>query len=212
MTHRNGSPKYPLQQEDFMTQATSTISGPLNFSAGSLKGHARGALICGFFGAVFMFEALYYGRIATPVWLTIIAIFTVAFVAWPVIRLHSLRHLAYSAADRQRWAAIAVPYWIDFAVEWLLCAVAANWLSRIHRWDLIPQFLGVIIGLHFLPLAKMFKAPIYYATGAAMVLGALVSLAIPAGHVRNIAACGVLGLSLWVTAAVNLCRYRPSPR
>jgi hypothetical protein len=195
-----------------MTESTTAIFDSPEFSAGSMKGRARGALICGFFGAVFMFEALYFGRIATPAWLTVIGMLSVAFVGWPVIQLCSLHHLPYSDADRQRWAAIAVPYWADFATEWLLCAAAATWLGRINRYDLMPQFLGVIIGLHFLPLAKMFKAPIYYATGAAMVLGVLVTLVIPAGHGRNIAACGVNGLSLWATAAFNLSRYRPSPR
>jgi hypothetical protein len=195
-----------------MTETTTAIFDSPEFSAGSMKGRARGALICGFFGAVFMFEALYFGRIAKPLWLTIITVFTVVFVGWPVIQLRSLHHLPYSDADRQRWAAIAVPYWTDFVIEWLLCAGAAIWLGHINRYNLMPQFLGVIIGLHFLPLAKIFKAPIYYATGIAMVLGVLATLVIPAGHVRNIVACGVNGLSLWLTAAFNLFRYRLSPK
>jgi hypothetical protein len=67
-------------------------------------------------------------------------------------------------------------------------------------------FLGVIIGVHFLPLARLFKMPIYYATGTVMVLGVLATLAIPAGDVRNIAAYGINGLALWGTAAVILCQ------
>ncbi len=45
-----------------------------------------------------------------------------------------------------------------------------------------------------------------------MVLGSLASLAIPAGHVRNMAAFGVNGLSLWVTATVILCQDKLSSR
>jgi hypothetical protein len=173
-------------------------------SAAWPKGRMRGALICGFFGAVWMFEGLYFGGIATPVWLTAIGVLTVAVVAWPVIRIRSLAGGSYSAADRERWAAVAVPYWINVAIEWLLCSAAAIWLTHIHRYALIPQCVGAIIGLHFLPLARMFKSPLYYWTGAAMVLGGLASLAIHAGHIRNLAACGVDGLSLWATAAVIL--------
>jgi hypothetical protein len=189
-----------------MVVVTSTVSSSLNLSAVWSKGKTRGALICGIGGAAFMFQALYYGRIATPVSLTIITILTVPFIVWPVARLRSLRHLPYLDADRQRWAAIKVIYWTDAAIEWLLCAVACCWLPYIHRADLIPQFLGTIIGLHFLPLAKIFEAPIYYATGAVMVLGVLASLAIPPGHARNIVALGINGLSLWATAAVVLFR------
>jgi hypothetical protein len=184
------------------TTLTLLDSSPL--SAAWLKGRMRGALICGFFGAVWMFEGLYFGHLATPVWLTVIGMLTVAVVAWPVIRIRSLAGGSYSAADRERWAAVAVPYWINLAIEWLLSFVAAIWLAHIHRYALIPQCVGAIIGLHFLPLARMFKTPLYYWTGAAMVLGDVASLAIPAGHMRNIAACGVDGLSLWVTAAVIL--------
>jgi hypothetical protein len=184
------------------TTFTSLDSSPL--SAARLKGRMRAALICGFFGAVWMFEALYFGGIATPFWLTTIGMLTVALVAWPAIQLRSLAGSSYSAADRERWAAIAVPYWINFALEWLLCSAAAIWLTHNHRYALIPQCLGAIIGLHFLPLARMFKNPLYYWTGAAMVLGDLASLAMHAGHLRNIAANGVDGLSLWATAAVIL--------
>lgn len=184
------------------TTLTSLGSAPL--SGGWLKGRMRGALICGFFGAVWMFEALYFGGIATPAWLAVIGLLTVTVVAWPVIRLRFLAGVRYSAADRELWAAVAVPYWINFAIEWLLCIGVAVWLAHIHRYTLIPQCLGAIIGLHFIPLARMFRSPLYYWTGAAMVLGCLASLVVHAGHMRNIAACGVDGLSLWATAAVIL--------
>jgi hypothetical protein len=159
-----------------------------------------------------MVEAVFFGGIATPVWLTAVGLVTVAAIAWPVIRLRSFRGAPYSADDRQRWAAVAVPYWLNCAIEWALCFGAAFWLSHIHQYALIPECLGMIIGLHFLPLGKMFRSPIYYATGAAMVLGSLASLAIHAGPVRNISAFGVNGLSLWATAAVILCQDLLSKR
>jgi len=183
---------------------TCTMPAIPRFGAGFLKGRMRGALICGFFGAVWMYEALYFGNIATPVWLAAISLLTVTLVAWPVVRLRAYRHLSLSAADRAFWASIAKPYWINFAIEWVLCAVAPMWLSYYQRYDLIPHFLGVIIGVHFLPLGKLFKVPLYYWTGVVMVVGVLATLAIPAGYVRNIAACGIDGLALWATAAVLL--------
>lgn len=131
-----------------------------------------------------------------------------AFVGWPVTRLRTLRHVPISAADRQRWKSKARPYWTTVAVEWLACSGAAIWLSLIRRYDLIPQALGVIIGLHFFPLAKIFRMSLYNWTAIGMVLAALATLGIPAGHLRDFAAYGVNGLSLWVTAAVILCQDR----
>jgi hypothetical protein len=75
---------------------------------------------------------------------------------------------------------------------------------------LVPEAIGVIVGLHFLPLAKIFRARIYNWTGVAMVLGILASLAIPVGSLRNIVACGASGLALWATAAVICVRIRLS--
>jgi hypothetical protein len=203
--------RIPQRLEEILKMATTLANRhtPLAFSPLSpawLKGRIRGALICGTFGAVWMFEAVFFGGIATPVWLTVVGVATVAAIAWPVMRLRSFRRLPYSASDRGKWAAVAVPYWINCAIEWVLCCVAAFWLAHIRQYALIPECLGVIIGLHFLPLGKMFRSPIYYATGAAMVLRSLASLMIHAGPLRNIAAFGVDGLSLWGTAAVILCQ------
>jgi hypothetical protein len=165
-----------------------------------------GALICGTFGAVWMFQAVFFGGIATPLWLAIVAVLTVGATVWPIIRLRSFRGVRYSAADRKRWSAIKVPYWVNCGIEWALCCGAAFWLARIGQYALIPESLGVIIGLHFLPVGRMFRSPLYYATGVAMVLGSLAALTVQAGQLRSLAACSVDGLSLWGTAAVILCQ------
>ena len=195
-----------------MMETTSSIPNALPLGAARLKGRGRGALICSIFAATWMFDAVLFGRIVTPGWLTVIALFTGAFLVWAVAHRRSLRHLAYSPADRQHWAAISVPFWTDCAIEWLACAGGTIWLVHIHRYDLIPQSLGVIIGGHFLPLAKIFRMPIYYATGGLMVSGVLASLVIPAGNARNIAACSAIGLSLWATTAAILWQDSLSSR
>jgi len=167
-----------------------------------LKGRMRGALICSTFGAVWMFEAVFFGGIATPVWLVVVGAVSAGAIVWPLMRLRSFRRIPFSASDRDRWAAVAAPYWINCAIEWVLCFGVAFWLSHIHQYALIPECLGVIIGLHFLPLGKIFGSPLYYITGTAMVLGSLASFMVHAGSLRNITSFGINGLSLWGTAAV----------
>jgi hypothetical protein len=171
-----------------------------------LKGRVVGALICGTFGGVWMFQAIFFGGIATPLSLTLVSLVTVVAIAWPVMRLRSFRGYRSTAADRERWAAVKVPYWVNSAIEWTLCSVAAFWLARIGRYAFIPECLGVIIGLHFLPLGKMFRSPVYYLTGVVMVVGSLAALMLQAENIRNIAAFGLNGLVLWGTATVILRR------
>lgn len=82
-------------------------------------------------------------------------------------------------------------FWIDFGIEWGLGGIVAFVLAFIGRPDLIPQTLGVIIGLHFLPLAK---------------IAAIGSFIIPRSDVRSIAGCTAIGLILWLTGLVILRR------
>ena len=79
-------------------------------------------------------------------------------------------------------------------------------LAHVGRSDLMPQAFGVIIGLHFLPLAKIFTARCYYWTGGIMVTAVVGSLIIPRSNVRNIVGCAAIGLTLWLTGLVILRR------
>lgn len=173
-----------------------------------LKGRAIGALVCGGFGALWIFEAVYWGRIATPVWISLASLLTAIFVLWPATRLWSLRGLPHVAAGSRSWSSLAPRYWTIVILEWLTLSIAVNWVNHIGHGDLTPQVVGVVVGLHFWPLAKLFNARIYYWTGAVMLLGVLAALLIPAGSVRNLVAFGIGGYSLWATATVILCQDR----
>jgi hypothetical protein len=189
-------------------EPTISIPSSLDLSAAPLKGRAIGALVCGVFGTVWMLQAVFLGAITARAWLTAIAILATIFVLSPLAKLYSLRRVPYASASGQSWPAVSKAYWSIVVIEWVACAVAVNWLNYVHRPDLWPQFIGLIVGLHFFPLAKIFKAPIYCWTGAVMTLGVLASLAIPVGEVRNLVACGVCGLSLWATESVILWQYK----
>lgn len=95
---------------------------------------------------------------------------------------------------------------IDSGVEWGLISVGALLLSRIGRPDLMPQLCGVIVGLHFLPIAKVFRLPFYYWVGGIMIVGEASSILIIRGDLRNIVGCASVGLTLWVASAVILFR------
>jgi hypothetical protein len=169
-----------------------------------LRLRIRGALINALFGTTFMFEGIFFGGIATPVWLVTIAISSVLIVAWAASHLKTLQNHISSPVDRQLWEAIAVPFWIDTTAEWLLVAGGVIALARLRRYDLIPQWVTLIVGLHYLPLAKLFRTKRFYALGLALVLVSLGSLLLPIGNSRTIAACMGAGLCLWTTSVVSL--------
>lgn len=189
-----------------MSQTTSAISGVRNISGGQLKGSARGALICAFFGSAWMYWAVVFSGNPTPVWFSIVTVSAVALIAWAFLRVRTVRHLPSSAADLEHSRAFRKFFWVDVGIEWGLGGVAVFALARFGRGDMIPQVLGVIIGLHFLPLVKIFRAPPYYWTGGIMVVAALGSLLMHRGSIRNMFACAAFGLTLWVTSVAVLCR------
>jgi hypothetical protein len=77
--------------------------------------------------------------------------------------------------------------------------------------DLIPQVFGVVIGLHFIPLAIVFRAPRNYWTAVVITVASLASLLLPRGDLRNIAGCCAVGLPLWLTALSALTQPQAAP-
>jgi hypothetical protein len=151
-----------------------------------------------------MYWAVVFSGSQSPVWFSIVTVPAVVLTLWAILRLRAFRHLASSPAELAHWMRFRKYFWIDSGIEWGLGAITAFVLAHAGRSDLIPQALGVIIGLHFLPLAKIFKAQLYYSTGAIIVIAALGSLIIPRGNIRGIAGCAGIGLTLWITGLAIL--------
>ena len=182
-----------------MSQTTSAISRARNVGAFQLKVTARGALIRSFAGSTFMYWAVVLSGNPTPLRFSILAVPTVGLIAWAILRVRATRNLPSSADELAHWTAVRKFYWLDVGLEWALIGVAVSALARFGRFDLMPQTLGVIIGLHYFPLGKIFRSQQYYWTGGAMVTAALGSLLIHRGHIRNVVGCASVGLILWAT-------------
>jgi hypothetical protein len=71
-----------------------------------------------------------------------------------------------------------------------------------------PLLTALVVGLHFLPLARLFEVALYYWTGGTLVLLAIACALIPEPSLR----LRVLGLSvgatLWLTAGRVLFKTR----
>jgi hypothetical protein len=189
-----------------MDSAVNTIAGFHGISVGKLKGSARGALICVCFGSGWMYWAVVSSGTQSPLWFSFVTLPAIFLTLWAILRIRAFRHLSPSSAELAHSMRFRKLFWIDFGFEWGLCAIAAFLLAQIGRSDLMPQAFGVIIGLHFLPLAKIFTARLFYWTSGIMVVAAIGSLIIPRSDVRTIAGCMSIGLTLWATGLVILCR------
>jgi Flp pilus assembly protein TadB len=92
------------------------------------------------------------------------------------------------------------------AIQWILVFVAAAVLSRVgHNEWIIPSII-LIMGIHFFPLAVVFKVPRHYATGAAMTLLAIFYPLMSSAGPTSPVGCVGAGIILWVSATAALVR------
>jgi hypothetical protein len=118
--------------------------------------------------------------------------------AYRVYRAHAqgLKALAQAPEGRRR----ARMFNLVNAAQWSVIGVAALVLSQTGHATLILPAAILIIGLHFVPLARLFAYPPHYLTGAAMmVLACVYPLLAPEGPDSDVGALGA-GLILWLSA------------
>jgi hypothetical protein len=77
-------------------------------------------------------------------------------------------------------------------------------LNLAHRPKAISPAIAIIVGLHFFPLAGLFGASLYYATGTLGCVIGVVGLLISEPSLRNSFVGIAFGLLLWLTTAMVL--------
>jgi hypothetical protein len=115
-------------------------------------------------------------------------------------------------ASEERRAAIGRRFAIVNVLQWVAIVLAIVAANALHVPERILNLVELIVGLHFFPLARLFGAPEYNVTAAAMCVAALAGFALrgDAGALfATASACAIL----WATAAYVLMRsFRTSPR
>jgi hypothetical protein len=82
--------------------------------------------------------------------------------------------------------------------------------QKLSRLDALPDWIGLVIGLHFFGIARVLRARVYYVTGTAITLWCLL-LWIPFRGTPLPVFAGVgIGAILWATSSFNLLRMLAS--
>ena len=64
-------------------------------------------------------------------------------------------------------------FWIVLVLEFVLIQVVVNVLINTGHATLLLPGIGLVVGLHFFPLASIFNAPAHYLTGALITIWSL---------------------------------------
>lgn len=189
----------------------STLSGTVNeANVARFRSGLAGAGIMAVGGAAWTIMAMIYWPDA-PAWAIPAAIVVgLALLGVCVARfmktrsIHSVRSPAAAAADKRshRW------FLVVFGAEIAGIVVSANVLAYLGYPLRIPVAVALIVGAHFLPLARIFAAPLYYGTGAISMLGVLACSLIHDMPIRLLSVGLTMTVVLWITSVLVLWRTR----
>jgi hypothetical protein len=169
-------------------------------NANQLSGRAIGSIFFACFGAGWLFLALAAKRLIT-----------FATVSSILLGMSTLLMTAfYLMRQAKRWPRMPTDPamgrafgWIN-AIQWTAVAIVAVSFAKFHIDAFVTSAIAAIIGLHMFPLARLFRYPLHYATGTALVGWAAVSAAsLPIEKMQGATALGT-GAILWLSAAVTL--------
>jgi hypothetical protein len=175
-----------------------------------------GAVILALFAAFWSIAAL-ANWAARPSWTIPAAILaTIALLTMSASRIWATRGIE-SLDDpiaEARGKRAGMWFGIIFSVEGVLIFLCAMVLAHVHLELWIPIGIALIVGVHFIPLARVFEVPLYYGTGVLCVLGVLACALIGDTGLRLLAAGLTMAAVLWASVVFILCQTRnmPQPR
>lgn len=181
-------------------------------SKGDLRGTASGVLFMAFFGTLWAYTGIMGLQGWGSPWLLTVAL-AIGFLL--VLSGFSLIHVSKEFPDgvssREGNNSRKMRKWFNiiFAGEGIAIGIAIAVCNVVGHTENIPIVIAIIVGLHFLPLARLFRVSIYYYTGILLcVVPVITWLFIPetatlSGHELN-AYMSAVGLGsafiLWVTS------------
>lgn len=170
-----------------------------------------GALVFSFFGAVWLGMGVWFaGHSAWAVAAVVALGLVLALIAVRQIRMHRAGFLPGDAApelaaenEARNQAFYRVNRWQGQA-----CFATVIGLNFAHLPHWIAPLIMLIVGCHFLPLAKAFKARSHYVTGWALIVTALVYPWLGTQGPTNPYGPMAAGVILWLSAAWACWAYR----
>jgi hypothetical protein len=175
-----------------------------------LIGMTTGAAVMFGFGIVWLLLGLFRGRrsprLQASRWVTISLLVAGIVLGGAIADLGlraSRRAVNPIPLSRQQVATdreIARHFYLIFGAELAAIALAVVVLNVIHQPGYILSGIALIVGVHFFPLAALFRAPLYYATGAlGCAIGVAGFLVADTGFRQKFVGLS-FGLLLWMTA------------
>jgi hypothetical protein len=175
----------------------------------------RGAITVAMFAAAWMYWGLFIARALTLPRVVVIAVVELLLLAAASYFIRRGKELcarypplpqANTRSVRGKWFLIVV------VAEIALAIVAGGTAASLRRFELIPDWIAIVVGLHFLPLAKIFRAISMVYIGTAMVLWSIACWIFFHSNALGAAAAFGTGALLWIACLASMVRARTAAR
>lgn len=161
---------------------------------------ATGAMFFSVFGGAWLMLWAYRSFGATALPSLAIGAITIALFLFCRRRYAQNKGALLLEQDGPAQARVGRIFNIINAAQWIGILVVNNVLINIGLADWVVPAAILIIGLHFLPLAKLFSNPPHYITGAALIALSLAYPRLAPQGPRDAIGCLMAGLILWASA------------
>jgi len=162
---------------------------------------AVGAMIFALFGGgwlvLWSFRGLQSRKIALP----LIVVGAVVILSFALVRYRRNQGVATKQDESPAKKRANRLFQIINAAQWVAILIVGNVLVNIHLSAWVIPAAIFIIGLHFLPLARIFSNPAHYLTAAGFILLAAGYPFLAPGGPGSAIGCLGAGLILWASAA-----------
>jgi hypothetical protein len=192
--HRNA-------EKENVVESHSSSAESLQECAGRAFGTSIGNLFCGFFGLAWIVMGLEAaGKATLPILLPLCCFLAMIVAASIYVMRRTHGSLDRSEEHRAMGKRINRRFGVVNLIQWSLIFAAVYGLPHLGHGNWIVPAIILIVGVHFFPLARLFKAPRHYVTGSVMVTWAIVyPILFSAGKGDAIGAVGT-GAILWTSA------------
>ncbi|MEP6730597.1 MAG: hypothetical protein ABJE10_08160 [bacterium] len=172
-------------------------------------GAAIGAMVLISAGAAWAFAALANRVVAPPIWAYgVVAVSVTMLIAWGAIRVAAIVRMpvqrvseASAVEGARRGRKTGLMFGAIVSVEVALIAGVAVFLARADRGLLVPVAVVAIVGLHFVPLSRVFRVSTYGIAGWLLTSLAALSMLIADERARVFDLAIAVALVLWASAA-----------
>jgi hypothetical protein len=176
--------------------------------AGAAFGRGIGAIITTAFGFIWLGWGFSVLRdLPAAIWVVYFSV-TIALMAFAVIAVRRGRKMMKAQAGLRGnfWQKRRKPFGVVTSLEVVGCIFVVMLANVFRRPDWMAVGISLVVGLHFLPLGRIFVFPSYYWVGSLIVVWDILTITALKSWNWTASAGIATGMILWATAIYALMR------